>query len=286
MHFFASVHSYFLIKTNMSFKTNTLSKFNINLTGNGSQPILFVHGYGCDQNMWRKLLPYFKDNYKIVLMDLMGAGNSDIEHYNFDKYDSLQGYADDIVEICQSLELSNVILVGHSVSAMIGLLATNSAPEIFSSLIMVTPSPCYINKENYQGGFSTEDIDNLINAVESNYLGWSSEIAPAIMGTPDQPELAEELKESFCRNNPTIAKHFAKVTFTSDNRANLLKSQTNTLVIQVTNDFLAAQKVGEYIHHQLPKSKLEILQTHGHCPHMSNPKITTDAIANFLILNE
>lgn len=259
-----------------------LSRFNINSIGKGTQPILFIHGYGCDQNMWRKVTPFFSENYKIILMDLMGAGNSDTEYYDFEKYNTLQGYADDIVDVCQILELTDVILVGHSVSAMIGLLVTNSKPELFSNLIMVTPSPCYINIGEYIGGFSTEDIDNLIEAVESNYLGWSSEITPAIMGNPEQPELAEELKESFCRNDPKIAKHFAKVTFTSDNRSDLDKSQTNTLVIQVANDFLVSPKVGEYVHKHLPKSKLEVLETFGHCPHMSNPDSTANSIITFL----
>ncbi len=258
-----------------------LTRFNLTVRGNGSEPILFVHGYGCDQQMWRNVTPHFEADFQVILIDLIGSGKSDISAYNYQKYNTLHGYADDLIEICERLELKEVNLVGHSVSTMIGLLAVNKAPHIFSSLVMVAPSPCFINEGDYEGGFSPEDIDGLIDAVESNYLGWSSEITPMIMGNPDRPELAAELKESFCRNNPEIAKHFARVTFTSDNRSDIPLCKVPVLVLQSERDLLAAPPVGQYVHDHLPASKMVILPTSGHCPHMSAPEMTAKAIASF-----
>lgn len=259
-----------------------LAKNNVTIFGKGNQPILFVHGYGCDQNMWRLVTPAFENDYKIILIDLVGSGKSDESAYEYEKYSSLQGYADDIVELCDTLNLTNVIFVGHSVSAMIGVLAAQSSATLFKDLILIGPSPCYINKGEYYGGFSQQDIDELLETVESNYLGWSSAMAPVIMGNPDRPELAEELENSFCQNNPDIAKHFAKVTFSGDNRKDLAQVTLKTLILQSSQDAIASKRVGAYVHDSIENSTLVVLDAIGHCPHLSAPDQTVFAIKTYL----
>ena len=263
-------------------KDAILKRNNVSIHGEGHQPILFIHGYGCDQNMWRFVYPAFLDDYKVILIDHVGAGNSQESFYDRDKYDNLQGYADDILEICHVLKLEKTILVGHSVSAMISLLAANANPAIFSHLIMIGPSPCYINKNGYKGGFEQQDIEELIEALESNYLGWSSNMAPVIMGNPDKPDLGEELTNSFCRTNPEIAKHFAKVTFFSDNREDLSHVKIPSLVIQCKEDIIAPQEVGEYVTQNIHNSKYSLIDATGHCPNLSAPKETIEAIKCYL----
>jgi len=244
--------------------------------------MVFAHGYGCDQNMWRFVAPRFADRYRVVLFDHIGAGNSDLDAYDIARYGSLSGYADDVVELCEALELSDVVFVGHSVSATIGILAAERAPQLFSSLILVGPSPRYIDDGGYVGGFSREDIEELLASVDSNYLGWSSAIAPVIMGQPDQPELAKELEESFCRTDPDIARRFARVTFLSDNRADLPRVKTRSLVLQCTDDVIAPVAVGEYVRDHMPNATMTLLDATGHCPHLSAPEETVDAIERFL----
>ena len=244
--------------------------------------MVFAHGYGCDQNMWRFVAPRFADRYRVVLFDHIGAGNSDLDAYDIARYSSLSGYADDVVELCEALELSDVVFVGHSVSATIGILAAERAPQLFSSLILVGPSPRYIDDDSYVGGFSREDIEELLASVDSNYLGWSSAIAPVIMGQPDQPELAKELEESFCRTDPDIARRFARVTFLSDNRADLPRVKTRSLVLQCTDDVIAPVAVGEYVRDHMPNATMTLLDATGHCPHLSAPEETVDAIERFL----
>jgi sigma-B regulation protein RsbQ len=256
---------------------------NIHVSGQtGGQPMLFAHGYGCDQNMWRHVAPRFADRYRVVLFDHIGAGGSDLAAYDPERYGSLQTYADDVLQICDELELDDVIFVGHSVSSMIGVLAAEQAPERFAALVLVGPSPRYIDDDGYVGGFNREDIDELLNSVDSNYLGWSSAIAPVIMGRPDHPEFAQELEESFCRTDPDIARRFAHVTFLADNRADLPKVQTPSLVIQCTNDVIAPVAVGEYVRDQMPNATMALLDATGHCPHLSAPEETADAIERFL----
>lgn len=246
------------------------------------QPMLFAHGYGCDQNMWRFVAPHFADRYHVVLFDHIGAGGSDLSAYDPEKYSSLDGYAADVVELCRQLELSDVIFVGHSVSAMIGVLASAAAPKLFSSLVLVGPSPRYIDDDDYVGGFSRADIDDLLASVDSNYLGWSTAIAPVIMGRPDRPELAQELEDSFCRTDPDIARQFARVTFLADNRSDLQRVAVPTLVLQCTDDVIAPVEVGRYVRDQLPDSTITLLHATGHCPHLSAPQETTAAIEQFL----
>jgi sigma-B regulation protein RsbQ len=255
---------------------------NIRVSGAGSTPMVFAHGFGCDQNMWRFVAPAFEQDYKIVLFDHVGAGRSDLSAYSSSKYSSLNGYANDVLEICRELDLKDVIFVGHSVSAMIGALAAIKEPQRFAILVMVGPSPCYVNEGDYHGGFRREDIEELLNFLDSNYLGWSSAIAPQIMGNPERPELTEELTNSFCRTDPEIAKQFARVTFLSDNRSDLNKLQTRSLVIQCSNDVIAPVSVGEYVHNRVAGSRLAILKAMGHCPNLSAPQETVAAIRAFL----
>jgi sigma-B regulation protein RsbQ len=255
---------------------------NVTVLGAGKQPMLFAHGYGCDQTMWRLVTPAFENDYRIVLFDHVGAGRSDVSAYNSAKYSSLQGYADDILEICADLDLTHVLFVGHSVSAMIGVLAAIKQPQLFDRLVLIGPSPSYINDDTYTGGFTRKDIDELLEFQDSNFLGWSSTLAPTIMGNPDRPELGEELVNSFCRTDPEIAKQFAAVTFLSDNRADLPRVSTPTLIIQCQQDVIAPMAVGQYVHQRLPNSEFAVLSATGHCPHLSAPEETITAIKRFL----
>jgi sigma-B regulation protein RsbQ len=270
-----------LTMTSLS-KNQILKRNNVSVQGKGNQPIIFAHGYGCDQSMWRYVYPDFLDDYKVILFDHVGAGNADESYYSQEKYSSLQGYADDIIQICESLELKNTIIVGHSVSSMISVLAANTKPNMFSKIIMIGPSPCYINKEGYTGGFDQKDITELIEALESNYLGWSSNMAPVIMGNPDRPELGQELTNSFCRTNPEIAKHFAKVTFLSDNREDLKALKIPSLIIQCSEDVIAPIEVGKYVHENAHNSSFEVINATGHCPNLSAPEETIRAMKFYL----
>ncbi|MFT6826821.1 MAG: sigma-B regulation protein RsbQ [Roseivirga sp.] len=255
----------------------------VKISGSGDKVMLFAHGFGCDQNMWRFITPAFEENYKIVLFDHVGSGKSDLSAYDYEKYDSLEGYADDIIEFCNELSLKDIIFVGHSVSAMIGVHSVIKEPTLFKELIMIGPSPRYINDKNYVGGFREEDINELLESMDSNYLGWSRSITPAIMGNPDKPELAEELNNSFCQNDPEIAKHFAKVTFLGDERDYLKRLSIDTLILQCSSDIIAPIEVGKYVHESVTGSKLTILDATGHCPHLSAPTETIQAINDFLL---
>jgi sigma-B regulation protein RsbQ len=246
------------------------------------RPMVFAHGFGCDQNMWRFVWPEFAEEHRIVLFDHVGAGGSDASAFDRDRYATLQGYADDVLEICHELDLTDVVFVGHSVSAMIGVLAAVAEPERFGRLVLVGPSPRYIDDEGYAGGFTCEDIEGLLESMDSNYLGWSGAMAPVIMGNADRPELGDELTNSFCRADPEIARHFARVTFTSDNRADLPRMRTPSLVLQCADDVIAPDAVGEYVDRQLPDSRLVRLRATGHCPNLSAPEETVGAIEAFL----
>ncbi len=261
---------------------NVESRNNVSVSGVGSATMVMAHGFGCDKSMWRFLAPAFEQRYKVITFDMVGSGASDLSAYDRDKYASLHGYADDVLEIIEQFADGPVIFVGHSVSSTIGLLATIKAPGRFVANIMVGPSPCYINDGDYVGGFSREDIDDLLDTLDGNYLGWSSNMAPAIMGAPSQPELGVELTNSFCRTDPEIAKHFARATFLSDHRADVARSSTPTLILQCSDDLIAPRQVGEYMHRQLPDSVLHIIDNVGHCPHMSAPMASTAAIDAFL----
>jgi sigma-B regulation protein RsbQ len=259
-----------------------LSRNNVRVLGSGTQPMLFAHGFGCDQNMWRFVAPAFADDYKIVLFDYVGSGKSDLGAYDAKRYGSLDGYVQDVLDICNALELENVIFVGHSVSSMVGVLAAKREPERFARLILIGPSPRYINDPPYVGGFERADIEGLLETMDKNYIGWANFLAPAIMKNPDRPELASELTESFCSTDPVIARRFAEVTFFADNREDLAHVRVPSLILQCSEDIIAPNAVGEYLHTELPGSTLRVMKATGHCPHMSHPQETIQLMQDYL----
>ncbi|MBA1289404.1 alpha/beta fold hydrolase [Pseudomonas japonica] len=255
---------------------------NVQVSGDGPVTLVFSHGFGCDQSMWRQLAPGFSEQFRVITYDLVGAGGSDLSAYDRLKYGHLQGYAQDLNELIARFTKGPVVVVGHSVSAMIGVLADCANPGGIAAHVMVGPSPCYMNKPGYFGGFEPADIEELLETLESNYLGWSSNMAPVIMGAPGQPALSEELTNAFCRTDPEIAKHFARVTFLSDNRADVEGLETPALILQSTEDIIAPPAVGEYLHQAMPNSTLCVLDNVGHCPHMSAADECGAAMRHFL----
>ncbi len=261
----------------------TIERNAVTVTGREhGQPMMFAHGYGCDQNMWRFVAPAFLETHRVVLFDHVGAGRSDLRTYDEQRYSTLDGYADDVLQIVHELDLRDVVFVGHSVSAMIGVLAANREPDRFAKLVLVGPSPRYLNDGDYVGGFDRGDIEAMLESLDSNYLGWSSAMAPVIMGNPDRPELGAELTDSFCATDPEIAKRFAHVTFMSDNREDLGRSRTPALILQCADDVIAPAVVGDYVHRHLPGSTLVAMNATGHCPNLSAPAETIAAIRAFL----
>jgi sigma-B regulation protein RsbQ len=260
-----------------------LRRNNVKVFGRGEQPMVFAHGFGCDQNMWRFVTPAFEDDYRIVLFDYVGAGRSDVAAYSPERYATLDGYARDVLEILEALDLSRALFVGHSVSGVIGMLASIRAPERFERLILVGPSPCYINDPPaYAGGFERADIEALLQMMEKNYMGWASYLAPAVMKNEGRPELTGELEQSFCSTDPVIARRFAEATFLSDNRADLARVPVPSLIMQCSDDLIAPLEVGDYLHRHLPHSTLRVLKATGHCPHMSHPEETIAVIRDYL----
>lgn len=262
---------------------DVLARNNVKVFGSGTRPMMFAHGFGCDQNMWRLVTPAFEKDYRIVLFDYVGSGKSDLAAYDPDRYASLDGYADDILRICEALDLHDVVLVGHSVSSMIGVLAANREPDRFSDLILIGPSPRYINEApSYVGGFERSDIEGLLEMMDKNYVGWANYLAPAIMKNPDRPELGEELTESFCSTDPVIARRFAEATFFADNRADLAAVEVPTLILQCSEDLIAPPEVGAFMHQHLPGSTFRQMEATGHCPHMSHPEETIRLMKEYL----
>ncbi|MEV5758684.1 alpha/beta fold hydrolase [Streptomyces tendae] len=256
---------------------------NVKVTGNAlGRTVVLAHGFGCDQNMWRLTVPALEEDYRVVLFDYVGSGRSDLSAFSADRYASLEGYARDVVEVCEALDLRDAVFVGHSVSAMIGVVAAGLAPSRIGALIMVAPSPRYIDDEGYRGGFSAEDIEELLTSLESNYLGWSATMAPVIMGNADHPELGEELKNSFCATDPDMARVFARTTFMSDSRDDLKGVCVPTLVLECTQDVIAPREVGAFVHGAVRDSTLVTLDATGHCPQLSAPEATNAAIVDFL----
>lgn len=261
---------------------NVVVRNNVTILGQGDQPLIFAHGFGCDQNMWRFITPAFMDKYQIILFDYVGSGNSDTNAYSSEKYQSLQGYVQDVLDIIETLSLQNSIFVGHSISAMIGLLASIQHPDYFKKLIMIGPSPCYLNDDGYRGGFERSDIAELLDMMEMNFTGWASYMAPIAMSNPEQPALTQELKQTFIAADPIIAKEFAEVTFLSDHRSELSKVSVPSLIIQCSEDSIVPIGVGDYLHHQLKNSTLQLMEAKGHYPHISHPNETIQCIADFL----
>jgi sigma-B regulation protein RsbQ len=262
---------------------SVLTRNNVTVSGQGTQPMLFAHGFGCDQNMWRLVAPAFAADYQIVLFDYVGSGKSDLRAYDPERYSRLEGYAQDVLEICEALDLQNVVFVGHSVSSVIGMLAAMQAPQRFERLILVGPSPCYLNDPpDYYGGFEREDILGLLDLMDKNYLGWASFLAPVIMKNEQRPSLSKELEESFCSTDPVIARRFAEATFLSDYRGILADMTVPSLILQCAEDAIAPTEVGHYLHRHLPHSTLKLMQATGHCPHMSHPDETIQLIQEYL----
>jgi sigma-B regulation protein RsbQ len=263
--------------------SDVLTRNNVKVFGRGTQPMLFAHGFGCDQNMWRFMTPAFADDYRIVLLDYVGSGRSDLAAYDPVRYATLDGYAQDVLDVCHALDLHDVVFVGHSVSGMVGVLAANREPERFAQLVMIGPSPRYVNEPpDYVGGFERADIDGLLETMDRNFLGWASYLAPAIMQNPERPELGAELTESFCSTDPVIARRFAEATFFADNRADLTRVRVPSLVLQCADDIIAPTAVGDYVHRQTPGSTLRRMQATGHCPHMSAPEETIALVREYL----
>ncbi|KIO78221.1 hypothetical protein TH53_05090 [Pedobacter lusitanus] len=261
---------------------SVISRNNVNIIGNGSKVILFAHGFGCAQNSWQYIVNSFTDEYKVVLFDYVGSGQSDLTHYRSDKYSKLNGYAQDIIDICEELKISDAIFIAHSVSCMIGLLAAIEKPHFFEQLILLGPSPKYINTEDYIGGFEQADLEELFKFMDSNYLGWSSALAPAIMGNPDRPELGQFLTNSFCSTDPDIAREFARATFFSDNRDDLQKLNIKSLTLQCSDDIIAPASVGNFVNKHLRNNTLVMMEATGHCPHISEPVETVRLIKEFI----
>ncbi|MFC8583951.1 alpha/beta fold hydrolase [Streptomyces sp. NPDC057217] len=256
---------------------------NVTVTGNPhGRTVVLAHGFGCDQNMWRLTVPALARDHRVVLFDYVGSGRSDPSAFSEKRYASLEGYARDVVEVCEALDLRDAVFVGHSVSAMTGVLAADAAPGRIGALVMVAPSPRYVDDEGYRGGFSREDIDELLGSLESNYLGWSSAMAPVIMGNPERPELGEELTNSFCATDPDMARVFARTTFLSDSRDDLKKVTVPTLVLECAQDVIAPREVGAFVQRAIPGSTLITLDATGHCPQLSAPEATHQAITGFL----
>jgi sigma-B regulation protein RsbQ len=261
------------------------TRHHVTRTGNrAGRSLVFAHGFGCDQHMWRLITPAFEDDFDVICFDHVGAGESDLSAYDPHRHGSLSGYAEDVVELCRELDLREPVLVGHSVSATIGMLADIAAPGLFSALVLVGPSACYVDHpdDGYVGGFAERDIEELLEVVDSNYLGWSSAMAPVIMGNPDRPSLGQELTDSFCRTDPEIARRFARVTFTADNRADVPRVTAPCLVLQCREDAIAPFEAGRYVHESLARSEFVLLDSTGHVPQLSSPEATVAAIADYL----
>ena len=259
-----------------------LRRNHVRVSGRGTQPMLFAHGFGCDQNMWRFVAPAFEDDYRVILFDYVGSGQSDLGAYDEKRYATLDGYAQDVLDVVHALDLRDVVFVGHSVSSMVGVLAANREPERFARLVMIGPSPRYVNDDPYVGGFERGDIEGLLEMMEGNYIGWANFLAPAIVRNPDRPELGEELTASFCSTDPVVARRFAEATFLSDNRQDLKDVTVPSLILQCSDDMVAPLEVGDYLHREMAGSTLRVMKATGHCPHLSHPDETIALMREYL----
>ena len=262
---------------------DVMKRNNVRVIGNGEETIIFAHGFGCEQNMWKYIAPQFAERYKVILFDYVGSGNSDITAYDSKKYSTLYGYVQDVLDIIEAMNLKNVIFIGHSISSMIGMLAGINSPDYFEKLIMIGPSPCYLNDANgYIGGFEENDIKELLTMMEMNFSGWASYMAPLAMDQSNDSKLTKELENTFVSTNPRIAREFAEVTFFSDYRESLPLSKVPTLIIQCSNDSIVPIEAGEYLNNNLPNSTIKIMDARGHYPHISNPLETINIITDYI----
>lgn len=266
---------------------NIMKRNNVKIEGEGGKTLIFAPGFGCDQSVWESVKSAFTDEYRVILFDYVGLGNSDIDSYDRDRYRTLSGYVQDLLDICSSLNLANAIFVGHSVSSMIGMMASIRKPSYFSQLIMIGPSPCYLNDPpSYNGGFEKDDLLGLLDLMEKNYIGWANIFASTLVNHPDNLDVIKDLEDRFCSTDPIIARQFAEATFFSDNRGDLSKVSVPSLIMQCSNDIIAPTSVGEYLHHQIPNSTFQKLKATGHCPHMSHPEETIQVIRQYLLSTE
>lgn len=262
---------------------DVLKRNNVKVSGRGARAMVFAHGFGCDQNMWRFVAPAFEEDFRVVLFDYVGSGQSDMRAYDPGKYSTLGGYARDVLDVCRALRLEDAVFVGHSVSSVVGMLASVEEPGLFSRLVLVGPSPRYVNDPpDYRGGFERADIEGLLELMERNYIGWANFLAPVVLKNPERPELARELEESFCSTDPRVARRFAEATFLADNRDDLAKVRVPSLIMQCSEDAIAPAEVGEYLSRNLRGSTLRVLEATGHCPHMSHPEETVRVIKEYL----
>jgi sigma-B regulation protein RsbQ len=263
--------------------TSVLSRNNVRVSGHGEQPLVFAHGFGCDQAMWRFVAPAFESTHMVVCFDYVGAGRSALHAYDDTRYSTLQGYASDVLEVIEALDLHEVVFVGHSVSATVGMLASLRRPSRFARLVHVGPSPSYLNDPpHYFGGFERQDIAGLLEMMEKNYTGWAGTLAPVIVGNADRPEHAAELEASFCATDPAIARRFAEATFLSDHRCDVPHVSVPSLILQCAQDAIAPEAVGQWLARHLPLSTYHALEATGHCPHLTHPEETIRAIRNYL----
>ncbi|UQW97420.1 alpha/beta hydrolase [Rummeliibacillus sp. G93] len=262
---------------------NVMNRNNVKVIGQGEQTIILAHGFGCDQSMWQYVTPNLADRYRIVLFDYVGSGNSDITAYKSEKYSTLHGYKRDVLDIIEEMNLQHVLFIGHSISSMIGMLAAIERPDYFDKLIMIAPSPCYLNdSDGYIGGFERSDINEILAMMEMNFAGWASYMAPLAMDQSNDSELTKELESSFVSTNSRVAREFAEVTFYSDYRSSLDLLDVPTLIIQCSEDSIVPKEVGEYLNQHLQNSTLKIIDARGHYPHISQPLETTKMIMEYL----
>ena len=262
---------------------DAVARLNAQVSGPAdATPIVFAHGFGCDQSMWRKVAPDLATDHRVVTYDLVGSGGSDLDSYDRERYSRLESHAEDLVELCHELDVRDAVFVGHSVAAMVGVLAHVTHRDLFSALVLVGPSARYLDDDGYVGGFSRIDIDDLLETMDSNHLGWQDPLSGMVMANADRPELKAELEAVFCRNRPDIARHFAGVTFLGDNRDDLDKVDVPTLVLQTRHDAIAPVTAGQLVHERIADSRLVVIEGYGHCPHLSAPGETITAIREFL----
>lgn len=263
----------------LSKRARVSKQHSISTFGEGDVPLVFAHGFGCDQQIWQRVIKLLDPKYQAITFDYVGCGRSDLNAYRSKDYDSLDAYADDLIGILDALELQDIEYIGHSVSAVIGMLASIKRPDLFAHIMGIGPSPCYIDHApDYYGGFSRQDIDELLNMMERNYFEWAGYLAPLVMGNPEQPELSDDLKESFIATPPEVARQFAKVTFLSDVRGRLPQVQVPVTILYCDADMIVPTDVIKYLAARLPRSQTMRLQATGHYPHMSNPAAVADAI--------
>ncbi|WP_316806398.1 alpha/beta hydrolase [Pedobacter agri] len=259
-----------------------LIRNNVKILGQGSQVIMFAHGFGCAQSSWKYITDAFLEDYRVILFDYVGSGQSDQNQYDYHKYSTLEGYACDVIDIIEALGLKDIIFVGHSVSSMIGMIAALQIPESFKKLIFIGPSPRYLNDRDYIGGFESADIESIFTQIAEDYVGWTKGISPAVMDKAEQPELADFLQECFEETEPSIALAFAMATFKADYRHQIKNLRVPSLTLQSSNDMMAPQSAGEYIHQNTRDNFLVVMKATGHFPHISEPKETIREIKDFI----